>query len=222
MLDFQRFDSGFLDIVRLKSGYHAARLIAQRTHLVELCVVALTHETAVALQKRHFIGQGPIEMGCKACRYCLNRVTGRAKFIRQKCAFKQGANATGCFKAALQGTQIARTTATDRQTRERTRHIRHAFKFKPHRVGERLFAQEPRNGIMAQRDFCRVRKRRCQTFGKKTRAATGHGSINRFQQTAFAIAGHGTCQFKTGTGGGIDENRAAFLLAFRSHQRRTL
>ncbi len=87
MLDLQRFDGCFLDIIGLKTRDHPARLITERAHFVEFCIVVLTHETAVAFQKRHFISQGPVEMGCKTCRYFHNRVAGIAKFVWQKRAF---------------------------------------------------------------------------------------------------------------------------------------
>ncbi len=57
MLDLERLDAGLLGILQLQAGDHPTRLIAQRPHLIEFGIGALTQEAAIALQKRQIVGQ---------------------------------------------------------------------------------------------------------------------------------------------------------------------
>ena len=54
VLDLEDADAGFFGVARLQCGNDTAGFIAQRTRFVERCVVALAHESAIALEGGQF------------------------------------------------------------------------------------------------------------------------------------------------------------------------
>ena len=83
MPDFQRPDPGLLDQVALQPEDHAARVVAQRAHLVERRIVVLAHEVAVALQQRQFVAERAFDMPREILRQRRDGLEGGAKFVGQ-------------------------------------------------------------------------------------------------------------------------------------------
>ena len=65
VLDLERADAGVFGILQLQAGDDAARLVAQRPHLVEFGIGPFAQEPAVPFQKRQFVGEHVAQLSFK-------------------------------------------------------------------------------------------------------------------------------------------------------------
>lgn len=222
VLDLQRLDARLFAILQLQPRDHAARLIAQRPHLVELGARALADEAAVALQKRQFLGKGRVEAREQFPRQGRDRVARFGQFRRELGAREERRYRRRGPHARLDGTEIARAAAAEREPRQGPRHVRRPAKRvanirrKARLIGQHLDRIEPLV------DPLRVGQGRHQPFGEQPGAPARHRAIERLEQAAVAGAGKRLGEFQIGAGRRIDEECRGGAFPFRNAERRAL
>ena len=150
-----------------------------------------------------------------------HRVQRGGQFLGKIPAAKQTGNLDGCLTAGEDAAEIAWTAATERQARQRTRHVRHVLQRGAQVAAEGGLVGKRRDRIEPGVDALRVRQRRHQTFGEQPRAAAGHRAVQRLQERTVAIAGLRLHEFEIGASGRIDEQRRGGTFALRRAERRT-
>ena len=126
--DFERPHAGRLGVAHLQRGDDAARLIAQRARLVERRLVSGADETAVAAERRQFVGQRSRQFGGDGRigpAQRRDRFGDIARHLRQRREpggkFHRGEN------PVTDRGEIARAAAADHDARQRPRQIGHGF-----------------------------------------------------------------------------------------------
>ena len=122
--DFQALDAGVVGIARLHRGDHEPRGVAQIAGLVERAVIAFADKAAVALDQRQLFGQRALEFARQIARRLAQRRHDRNDVLRRRLEPRQSRQRLiGGEDAVAQGGEIARAAASDRQPRQRARHV---------------------------------------------------------------------------------------------------
>ena len=126
--DLQRLHAGRFGVAHLQRGDDAARFVAQRARFVERRLVAAADETAVAAERRQFVGQRARQFGGDGGIGAAQRRDGFgdiARHVRQRREprgkFHRGAN------PVTNRGEIARPAAADHDARQGARQIGHGF-----------------------------------------------------------------------------------------------
>lgn len=120
MLHLELPAGAFLGIASLQRGDHLARIGLQQPGLVQIGVIALAHETAIAPEQRQIIGQRRRQRlaPCRIERLKAGACS-RKLWRERRRAFQITANSPCGGEAIPQRREIARAAAPDEQPRQR-------------------------------------------------------------------------------------------------------
>ena len=219
---FERLDAGVVGVARLHRGDDEAGGVAQIAALVERGLIAFADEAAVALDQRQLVGERALELAREIARGAAQRLHHGQRFpaAALRAAPSRASACVGGENAVAQAGQIARAAASDRQPRQRARHVGRGAQRGADIVARRAVGDEGRDRIQPPRDRRAVGERRREPLRQQPRAGGGHGAVDRIEQRAAPLAGQRARQFEIGAGGGVDRHGGAGGLARRRRQRR--
>ena len=151
--DLQALDAGLVGVARLHRRDHEPRGVAQIAGLVQRRLIAFAHKTAVALDERQLLGQRALEFAGEIARRAAQRVHRRSNVQRQVLDLRQPRQRLiGGEDAVAQAREVARPAASDRQSRQRPRHVRRRAQRGAEVVARRGIRNETRDGIEPPRN----------------------------------------------------------------------
>ena len=221
--DFEALDGGRLGVARLHRGDDEARGVAQIAGLVERGLIAFAHKAAVALDQRQLFGQRALEFARQFARRPAQRRHHGGDFRRRILKLRQSRQrGIGRQNAVAQSREVARAAASDRQSRQRARHVGRGAQRGADFVAHGGVGDEGGDRIEPPRDRGAVGERRGKPLRKQARSGCGHGAVDGVEQRAAPFAGQRPRQFEIGAGGRVDRHGGAGGLARRRRQRRAL
>ena len=219
--DFQALDAGVVGVARLHRGDDEARGVAQIAALVERRLIALADKTAVALDQRQLLGQRAFEFAREIARRAAQRLHHRGDLLRRIVEpAEPRQRLVGGQNAVAQAGKIARAAASDRQSRQRARHVGRGAQRGADIVARGAIGDEGRDRIQPPRDRRAVGERRRQPLREQPRSGRSHRAVDRIEQRAAPFARQRPRQFEIGAGRGIDRHGGAGGFARRRRQRR--
>ena len=187
--DLQALDAGLVGVARLHRGDHEARGVAQIAGLVECGLIAFAHEAAVALDQRQLFGKRALEFARQIARRAAQRLHDRRRSPAAElssCASRASA-ASAASNAVAQAGEIARAAASDRQPRQRARHVGRRAQRGAEVVARRAVGDEGGDGIEPPRDRGAVGERRRQPLRQQPRSGR-RSRCSRWRRAASRAA----------------------------------
>ena len=210
-------------VARLHRGDDEPRGVAQVAGLVERRLIAFADEAAVALDQRQLFGQCAFEFAGQIARGAAQRLHhGRDLRRRRVKLRKPRQRLIGRQNAVAQACEIARAAASDRQPRQRARHVGRGAQRGADIVARGAVGDERRDRVQPPRNRGIVGQRRRQPLRQQARSGGGHGAVDGIEQRSAPFAGQRPRQFEVGAGGGIDRHGGAGGFARWRRQRRAL
>ena len=188
---FERLDLGFVGVALLQARDHAARLVAQISRSIEVLIVALPHEAAVALRERQFVGKRFGDRIAKSAIRRTHRLRGKRNLVRYAVrTFQNRGKREGRAQGLADRRKIARSSAIKRNAGKRARKIGRGRQRLPDFRAQCPVFEKVFDAVEAARDLLCSAKWAREAAREHARACRRHGAVNRGQETAARIAAH--------------------------------
>ncbi len=219
MADLERLDAGLLDVAGFECGHDAAAVVAKLARFIKHGAEAFANEPAIAAQMRRVVDQGRSEKRQQLAAG-LAEPAGNALDIRGKAdglmlARQQPGASPGSVEPLGHGREIARSAATERQSRHGAGHIGRSLERGANIITQLIVADKEGNGVEAGFDGRGITQRSCEACRKLARARAGHGPIDGVEQAAAFVAGRGAHELQACPARSVDQQSAVLADAAR-------
>ena len=210
MLDLEAPDSGLRRVVGLQPGDHPPALVAELPRLVELGVVAVADEAAVALQMRQVECQRRAEALARAPAGSAERRRDRGELLPAAGPLGQHAEHHGRrVEPVADRGEVARAAAVEHQPRQRPGEVGRGGERLARSSRRRRLGQHPRDRVEPAVDLRDIGRRPVEAAGEEPRARAADGAVDRREQAAAPLAGQRRGELEVGPRRGVDQHRRA-------------
>ena len=219
VLDLQTANLGLAGVARLQAGNHPAALVAEPPRLVELGVVAVADEAAVALQMRQIWpergGEGFDQPGRR-------RGDGgrRRGDLLGEGAVQPAGDPPGGGETVADGGEIARAAAVEGEPRQRPGEVGRGGEVAAEPLSEPGVGEHEGDRVEAAGDEGGVGRGTGETAGEQPGAGAGDRAVDRRDQAAAPLAGEGRGELEIGPRRRVDQHDRAGGFGRGRRQRR--
>jgi hypothetical protein len=210
VLDLEVRDAGALALAPLEVGEEFAAVAVDGAELVELAVVAVGDDAAVANVRRRLGGD-------RAREHCGPTIVDneRGRRIAQECGLGVGeliAQFRQCKQRGTERGQLARANLGERDARRDPLDVRHVRQRLAQALAPRIVGHERGDGVVARRRRRCIAQRAGQPFAHQAAAGRADAGVEQGKQRGLRLAGQRARDLEVAARRGVQRNVGPRLL----------